>query len=379
MTVLRRATACLTLAGAVLLVATGAAVAAEGSTDQIDRRSGAGRFETVIATSQLVFEQADTIVLAVSNQPQVAALAAPVAGQLDAPLLLTSAEELTRVTGAEITRLSAMRAVVVTQAEEVSAALLDDLGALDVEVEQIADPDFGELAVDVADWLDPSDVVYLTTTLSIENWQDSVEMSPWAANDNAPILPVTPGGLTPDALQHLDDAGVRRAVIRDGRSDAAAVLGPQLRQLDISMEFATWSSVPRSYGRCGTGPVFVAGERSYPDVSTAGPVIAALCGRLAVVNPVDVEALIADVREVADARADIDETPNLIILGGTPSISNDAMRTIAEAIGIRLPVVKGYLDLRSGGGDVLALVLALGVLFIPSRRPRRGPRDDDSQ
>lgn len=356
-----------------------AALSEEKQSATILRREGNDRFLTSAAISQLAFDQADTVVLTLANQPQVAALASPVAGLVGGPTLLTAPGHLSDSTRDEVTRLSATAVVLIAQDERISQDLLADLDDLDLDVDQIVAPGLGDLAVEVAATLDPTAMVYLTTTTSAETWQDSVRLAPWAAHDNAPIFPVTPGGLTPDTLEHLRESGTTRAVLGDGQSEAAAILSSQLRQLGIRMEFATWAEPPRSYERCGSGPIVAASDRSYPDASAAGPVIAELCGRLALVNPTDVEELTALVGQVAAGRDESDGAPDLVVLGGATALDPSAVGDIARVLGIPVPHVKGYRSLRSGGGDVLALVLAMGVLFVPSRRPRREPEDDDGE
>jgi len=114
------------------------------------RRAGKTRYETAALTSQAYYAAADTVVLVSGTASADALGAAPLAGVLGGPVLLTPPNKLDTYTAAEIDRLGAKSVVIVGGEASVSDVVQTQLEEHGVTVSRIGGADRYEVAARVA-------------------------------------------------------------------------------------------------------------------------------------------------------------------------------------------------------------------------------------
>lgn len=204
------------------------------------RLEGASRYETAVRLSLRGWPNGasdqSAVVLATGGNYPDALAAAPLAGQLDAPLLLVPPAGLSAPVEAELARLFARRTrarVVIaggtgavsaaSEAQVVSA--LKRAGVVDVEVERLAGVNRYDTAAMIAMRVGPAEQGRFAGTAFIvsgENYPDALAVGGLAAATGAPILPVLPGAVPWQIAEALRKLGIEHSVIVGGTSAVGA-------------------------------------------------------------------------------------------------------------------------------------------------------------
>lgn len=178
------------------------------------RLSGADRYETSAAISREGWKTSEYIVLAAGEGDDKFADAlagSPLAYTLNAPLLLTTTNELSSSTSHEILRLKAKKAVLLGGTGVISEAVENQLKTMGLLVERLWGPDRYGTAVKIAEKVretNPFSKVFLTTG---EAFQYAMMISPYASRNGIPILFSEKDSLnltTADAIKKLGPSEV---------------------------------------------------------------------------------------------------------------------------------------------------------------------------
>lgn len=264
----------------------------------VRRLAGPDRIATAAAVSAATFPApTDTVVIASATSYPDALAGAPLAGSLDAPVLLSGSQQLTGPTAAEVRRLDARRAFLLggtgVLGDDVEAELL---AAGVEEVIRLGGADRFETAGRVADVLmeGASDAVYVVEGVDADpsrGWPDAVSVSGLAAFEHNPVLLVDTDLLpraTRDRLRSLS-ASVDRAVIVGGPGAVSTSVEEQIRSLGFTVErlagadrYATSGAVARAAQEAGADPArtWLATGDAFADALAAGPAAAAAGGVL---------------------------------------------------------------------------------------------------
>ncbi|MBS5776457.1 cell wall-binding repeat-containing protein, partial [Finegoldia magna] len=103
-----------------------------------NRISGRNRIDTAIEVSKKYYEKANTVIIARSDEYPDSLTASPLAKKLNAPILLTSKNELEKTVKAEIKRLKATNIIIVGGVNSISTKVEKELRQYDKEIERIA-------------------------------------------------------------------------------------------------------------------------------------------------------------------------------------------------------------------------------------------------
>lgn len=261
----------------------------------IERAGGTDRIETAILMSRLGFPTgATTAVLARADLYPDALAGVPLAGMLDAPVLLTPSTHLDDRVAAELDRLEATRIVLLGGTAALSDDVAGQLAAAGItDVERVGGTDRFDTAVKVAGQL-PGDHAYVVEGADPDpqrGWPDALAVGPLAALHGRPILLVE--------TDHVPDA---TAAALAGRAGATVVGGTVAVSQQVATQVeALVRNVTRIAGADryetalrlaehtlaeGADPsqVFVATGLTFPDALSSGAAAAARNGILLLVN-----------------------------------------------------------------------------------------------
>jgi putative cell wall-binding protein len=161
----------------------------KGAAPRAKRLSGGGRYETAVRISQEGWAKANTVVIARADSFPDALAGAPLAYQLDAPILLTEKDKLTEATKKEIVRLEAKEAVILGGTSAVSEKVERSLKNMGLRVDRIAGSGRYETAVKIAEQLENytggTDAAVVAYGL---NFPDALAAASFAAQYGFPIL-----------------------------------------------------------------------------------------------------------------------------------------------------------------------------------------------
>lgn len=266
-------------------------------TSSVSRLAGGSRFGTAAAIAADSRPAARTVVLARGDEYADALAGAPLAGLLDAPLLLTGRDELADETSARLFEEGeegavVERIVILGGPAAISSSLVDRLEDDGFEVERVAGATRFETAVAVRDRVvalgGDADAAYVAQGRDADpgrGWPDAVAIAPLAAAQGRPIL-LTDTGSLPDATREaLTDetitvVGGTAVVSETVRAELADASGQTVERLSGPDRFATSAVVARAALDQGllTEEVWLATGAAFPDALAAGPAAAASRG-----------------------------------------------------------------------------------------------------
>lgn len=242
-----------------------------------DRIAGTTRYDTAALISEQVFaEGAATAVIASGESFPDGLAAGPLAGLLDAPVLLTPRDELNIATANELERLSPTRVLVVGGTAAISDDVLEEIEEqLDVEPSRIAGETRYATATAVASLFpSPAPVAFVASGV---DFPDALAGGAAASMGGAPLL-LTPHGELPDAVgDELARLAPPEALVLGGSgavSDAvvaavdARVAG--VRRLAGTDRYGTAAAIAADRAG-GTTQVLMATGESFPDALAAAP------------------------------------------------------------------------------------------------------------
>ena len=311
----------------------------------VERLAGPGRVETAVAVSSSAFDSAERVVIATAEAYPDALAGAPLAVQLDAPLLLSGSADLSAATAQEIQRLGAREAVLLGGPAALSPEVEDDLRRARIGVRRVSGSDRFATAAAVAAELATSGEVVEPIVVEGANaspsrgWPDAVSAAPLAAHTGQPVLLVTRDAVPPATRAALDDLQVDRVLVVGGPAavsdEVAADLrasGFEPRRVAGETRYATSAAVADEMVAAGmdAAQVWLATGRDWPDALTGGAAVGRLAHTLLLVDGMDLDAS-PETRDRLAASAT--EMAGVRLLGGTAAISATVEDEIRELVG----------------------------------------------
>lgn len=312
------------------------------------RLSGPSRLETAVAISS-DWSAAGTVVVAPAGSHVGALAAAPLAGLLQAPILLTFPEGLADSVAAKVTRLGATRAWLVARDGELGAAVESDLRAAGVtEVRSISGAGAGALSAEVARELvaagAPGERVLLAVGEADDParaWPDALSASAFAADGRTPVLLTRGDVLSEPVREVLDELRPTRidviggtAAISSEVSAAAAEAagGAEVSRLAGTTRYGTSAVVADAAVAAGLDApaVWLATGLSYPDALSAGPAAARAGAPLLLIDGSRAAGAPEADRWLAAAAVRVS---SLTVLGGSVAVVPDAAAHAGEVLG----------------------------------------------
>lgn len=322
---------------------------------QVRRVAGSNRIATAVALSQATRPAADVVVIARADDFPDALAGGPLAGALDAPLLLTDAAGLSAESLAEIQRLGAAQAVLLGGTAALGEQVATDLAAVGLAVDRLAGADRYETAALVADRVaaatGPLDRVALAwggqgaaadpVTGEPGGWTDAILASAYGAGTGAPLLLTRPDGLpeaTAAALLRLAPevgtmlVGGAEAINPSTEQQVRDLLGLPTERLAAADPVATSELVAVFALRDGATPrsVWIATSTRFPDALAASAAVGATDGVLLLTDGAATsdELVLLFLGRVAPGVADVS------LVGGTTAVTAGTEGVIADALAV---------------------------------------------
>ncbi|MCY3608367.1 MAG: cell wall-binding repeat-containing protein [Acidimicrobiaceae bacterium] len=347
--------------GAVLALPVAAVGAAEGdggsagSGVSVTRYGGADRYETSLQVAEAVAADADGslewVVLVSGRRWTDAVVAAPVAGALGAPVLMTPPGELRADALAFLQRAGVSKALVVGPdasggahgpGRGVGAEVLAALDEAGISAERVAGDDLYGTGVAAAGRVTPGAMGDLGPTAVIasgEVFADALVAGPFAARGIHPVLLSPPGELHAEVAAYLASAGIEHVVLMGGTAALSEAVGRAVEDLGIDVSRVAGSTrydtavkaaelaqdqYSAAVGRTcfANDTIGVARARVPFDSFSAAPLLGRLCAPLVLADPGKVPD---DTAAYLDAARDQHDAVGLRVFGGDAAVSQAAI------------------------------------------------------
>ena len=348
--------------GGVLVFPASAAGAAEGdgSDVSVTRYGGADRYETSLQVAEAFAADAggslEWVVLVSGRRWTDAVVAAPVAGSMEAPVLMTPPGELRADALEFLARAGVSKALVVGPdagggahgpGQGVATEVLDALEGAGISAERVAGDDLYGTAVAAAGQVTPGAMGDLGRTAVIasgEVFADALVAGPFAARGIHPVLLTPPGELHADVAGYLGAAGIEHVVLMGGPAALSGAVEQAVKDLGIVASRAEGATryatavkaaelVEGQYSAAAGKPCFasdtigVARARVPFDSFSAAPLLGRLCAPLMLADPGKIPD---DTASYLDSAREEQDTLSLHVFGGDSAVSQaaiDAYRT----------------------------------------------------
>lgn len=303
---------------------------------RVTRLSGQTRYDTAVAVAGTA-DGAEAVFITTGLSPSDALAAGPVAGQLDAALLLADANGLSSATLSEIRRLGATTAYVIGGPNAVPGVVESQLsGAGVTTVDRIAGQDrFGTAAMLSQRFGMAQTPVFIATGFG---FADALAASPLAAATGGTILLTSPQGLPETTAAELRRTDPSQVIVLGGtvvvpESQLAAIeaaAGVTPSRLAGADRYATGAAATRALleadGYDFQGVVWMASGAAFPDALAGGPAVARTTNLLVLVPPQgSVPTIVRQV--VADAGA-----TSLVVLGGQVAVTDGVVNQLVPLL-----------------------------------------------
>ena len=316
------------------------------------RHGGADRYATSLLVAEAVADDAggslDSVVLVSGLSWHEAVVAASVAGQLGAPVLMTPPDELRSDALEFLQRVGASDALLVSAGENaetrsISTSVASALEAAGLDVEWVGGAGQYETGVDVARRAGTAgtlgDFGATAVVASGEVFADALVAGPLSARGRHPVLLSPQANLDTRVESYLREAGIRHVVLMGGTAalspaveDSIDALGIAVSRMAGATRYDTAVKTARfiaehSGGSCfGGSAVGLARARVPFDSFSAAPLLARQCAPLVLADPGAIPAETAAFLDAA-RQADGIEELQLTIFGGDAAVSQDAIDT----------------------------------------------------
>lgn len=297
------------------------------------RLAGANRYATMASIASEGFSSSGRVILASGESFPDALCASALAGSWDCPVILTSRDSLSPEAKAEIERLGAGDVVIFGGEAAVSAGVEAEIVAMGRYVERMAGADRAATSVLALQRLVAggmaSDTVVVATGAT---YADALSIGPWSWATKSPIVLLSGGALSDDAVAAIHEGGFSKAIIIGGEGSVPASVEAQLAGLAITRlsgadRYAT--SVAVATFAAGNGlswsPVFVVSGESFPDALAGAPLVGKRGGVLLLTRDGSTAATDA----VASHASAISQG---YVLGGEASVSAATLSALENAM-----------------------------------------------
>lgn len=272
---------------------------------------GSSRYTTAIEVSKSGWDKAETVILARGYDFPDALSGAPLAYQLNAPMLLTSKERLTPETKSELVRLRAKNVVILGGTGALSSEVEKELRGLELKVERIAGKNRYDTAAKIAKRMggNPEKAIVAYG----QNFPDALAVASYAAMNGYPILLTDKEKIPNETGQALDN--IKETILVGGTqviSNSVMKNLPDPRRISGKNRFDTAVQLIEALD-LETEKVYVTTGWGFTDALT-GSVLAAREGApLLLVSP---DKMPEEVKALKEER----DLTNFTILGGMKAV-----------------------------------------------------------
>ena len=339
---------------AVLILPTGAAGASGDDTPTV-RYGGADRYSTSLLIAEAFVAAAgdsvSQVVLVSGERWTDAVVAAPVAGALGAPVLMTPPSALRDDAAEFLQRIGATRALVLGPAaggaghgpgRGVSGSVLSALGDIGVSAQRIAGSDRHDTSVAAARQIEAGAMPGLGRTAIVASgdvFADALVAGPFAARGRHPVLLNPPDVLHAEVARYLAEAGIEHVVIVGGKAALGEAVEAAITGMEVSATRLSGADrydtavkaaqlVTDRYSEVAGKPCFtsstvgIARARVPFDSFSAAPLLGELCAPLVLADPALIPAATA---AYLDTARTVHAALDLRVFGGDAAVSQTAL------------------------------------------------------
>ena len=274
-----------------------------------------------------------------------AVVAAPLAGSIEAPLLMTPPEELRDDAAEFLERIGTTQVVVVSTDHDpntVGPAVVSTLDDLGISVERVSGADRYATGAAVARRIDRVGTMPGSGRTAIvasgEVFADALVAGPLAVRGRHPVLLTPPGELHGEPADYLSDADIEHVVLMGGTAALTEPVETSLRELGLSVtrlagatRFDTAvqaAELAAERYRDSADETCLAGNRvglaraDLPfDSLGAGPLLGRLCALLLLSGPASIPPDTAAYLDGARTSLSADDTFDLLVFGGEAAVA----------------------------------------------------------
>ncbi|MBT2686005.1 cell wall-binding repeat-containing protein [Bacillus sp. ISL-37] len=169
-----------------------------------NRIAGPGRYDTAVEISKKGWPNgAETIVLARGDMFPDALAGSPLAYKLNAPILLTTSNQLPTATKQEITRLKPKKVIILGGSKAILDAVKTEISNMGITVERISGSDRYQTSLEIAKRLGTTKDKAIVATG--RDFPDALAIAPYAAKNSYPIILTAPDKMTANVSTYVKD------------------------------------------------------------------------------------------------------------------------------------------------------------------------------
>ncbi|WP_044749189.1 cell wall-binding repeat-containing protein [Bacillus alveayuensis] len=302
----------------------------------VNRISGSNRYETAIELSREGWPNgAQTVMLAVGDNFPDALAGAPLAYQLNAPILLTNRAYLPADVSHEIRRLGAKHAILLGGESVISKKVASTLQKMGLTVERINGRDRYETTIKIAERLTGSPETAIIAYGN--NFPDSLAIASYASKQGYPIL-LTEKHDLPEAIKQFIKR-YKNTIVIGGEGVISKNVMTQLPspiRISGNDRYGTAAKVVEKLHKDELNQAYVATGAAFADALT-GSVLAAKNKSLILL--VENENVPADINKVIDEK----KVEHFAIIGGESVVSNSVVRMLQLDIASLISTAKSFI------------------------------------
>lgn len=232
----------------------------------IIRYGGSDRYQTASIASSNCFTQSYYVILSSGENFPDALCAAPLSVKYNAPILLTSKDNLNYSTFREIERLGAKTALLIGGTGVISKNVETQLNDMGVQPVRIAGSDRYETSIKIAKIIGTGNGIAIA---SGENFPDALSIAPIAAAKQMPILLTAQYSMPADISKFIHDSRPGKIYVIGGNDviDSSQVSGlTDVSRLCGADRYKTNKTVIDNFsGELNFSSVYLATGRNFPD------------------------------------------------------------------------------------------------------------------
>lgn len=250
-----------------------------------NRISGRNRISTAIEVSKKYYEKANTVIIARSDEYPDSLTASPLAKKLNAPILLTSKNELEEPVKAEIKRLKATNIIIVGGVNSISTNVEKALRQYDKDIERIAGHSRYQTSAAIAESLLKQSARKTAIIASGENFADALTAGAYAARQEYPILLVEKTKID-TSIEKVIKTNINKSIIAGGINSVSEKVKKDLpkntERIAGRSRYDTAAQIAKRLFK--SEKAFVASGEVFADALVVSPVAGRLSSPILLVN-----------------------------------------------------------------------------------------------
>ena len=250
-----------------------------------NRISGRNRISTAIEVSKKYYEKANTVIIARSDEYPDSLTASPLAKKLNAPILLTSKNELEEPVKAEIRRLKATNIIIVGGVNSISTKVEKALRQYDKDIERIAGHSRYQTSAAIAERLLKLSKKQTAIIESGENFADALTAGAYAARQEYPILLVEKTKID-TSIEKVIKTNINKSIIAGGVNSVSREVKKDLpkntERIAGRSRYDTAAQIAKRLFK--SEKAFVASGEVFADALVVSPVAGRLSSPILLVN-----------------------------------------------------------------------------------------------